>query len=279
MANTHPANLGDVLKHLALCEAFSDQPERYQESHAGAPSYSLEGEKTGPGGIWDFIEMCRGSSLLRDSQYAHLQGSLPGTRDAPGTYLGSVGLAAAGLPASVPLRVAELDAGTAGLLRKALPAPRCCVIEGDGLSMIESDTRPGDLVLIDPFKMSRDTRSDAALDPVTAFICAATTGARTLLWYPIHRPRQALAWMPQAWPRDTALPTRIEIRRTNTQAGLAGCGLLIAGLSEEAEERICSITAAFGSALVNRWPKHRFFSMTSDGSCGNPLAPHIQGTG
>lgn len=278
MANKYPANLGDVLKHLILCETFAEMPERYLESHAGAPRYPLATVKPGPGGIWDFREMCSRVEPMRESQYAQLLGDLPGSPDKPGTYLGSVSLALGGLPSTVPLRVADIDSHTANRLRAELPPERCSVLEQDGLSMVRDESRVGDLVLIDPFKMSADNAGEAPLSPAEAFVRAAAAGARVLLWYPIHMPHQNLTWMPRGWPSGVSLPSRYEVRRTNTQAGLAGCGVLMTGMSRTTEERVMEITSSFGSALTARWPKHRFFHVPSDGSGGNPLSPDSQGT-
>jgi 23S rRNA (adenine2030-N6)-methyltransferase len=70
MANRHFARIGDVWKHLPLCELLTlEQPTFYCESHAGAALYPLTRSPDRDFGVYHFLERSPGSGLLSASRY------------------------------------------------------------------------------------------------------------------------------------------------------------------------------------------------------------------
>lgn len=263
MANTHPANLGDVFKHLFLCEALAAQPKAYIESHAGAYSYDLaDVADPGPGGIWDFAEMAATDPVLGDSVYARAALPLLGTRDTPGTYLGSVGLADAILEPACQITAAETNASTAEDLRWAVvESPRTVNVLTDPLEGQDVVARMADafsLALIDPFDVREESRLGTS--SVAAFLSAAQSGATAYLWYPLTDPGEGTPWVQDVLWASGVQPFQLEIRYPEKAAGLWGCGLLGCGIRPMTYGRNSALWSAFRQALLATGVEYEFFT-------------------
>ena len=72
--NHHFANVGDVMKHLALiCVAEDVRPSRYLEAHAGGFDYAMaEREGALLDGVWDFLRAAETVGILDQSAFARL---------------------------------------------------------------------------------------------------------------------------------------------------------------------------------------------------------------
>lgn len=262
MANKYPANLGDVLKHLLLCEALEAvSPTRYIESHGGALQYPLAGVETGAAGVWDFVQMATPpNTAIAECAYTRVIGAVVGTPEAPGEYPGSIAYADALLPPDRAIVVAELETDSGDQLRRQLEAvgrPHEVVIGRDGLELAIDVAEAGDLVLIDPFSVHNQLAagSPTSLD---AFEHLASRGVMTLLWYPLTRPHTRLTW-PQDVRDKLGLDLwRAEVRSPGGSAGLAGCGLIAANLPAEVRIRMSWLAQAFGAALGVAYPRHSF---------------------
>lgn len=249
MANTYAANFGDVVKHAVLCEVMvRERPVRYLESHGGKLTYDLADLVPGPGGVWDFLELARADEVLSRSAYAQSLRSSAGTRDRPGTYPGSIALAAAHLPAEsrvvafelVPASASELADGLASMGRPAT------VEVADGLSGVCEVARSGDLAFLDPFDVHE--RGDA-LTSAEAFCELAARGLSTVLWYAIYDPSESAAWIEDTITGGTPRGWSARLVGTSAEGGLAGCGFLTANLSAESETAAESLVTALMRAL------------------------------
>ena len=252
MANTHPANIGDVVKHLVLCEALATQPRRYIESHAGAYSYDLATvADPGPGGIWDFAHAANASRDLQNSAYARIALPLAGTREKPGLYLGSVALAARLLERGTPIVAAETNTRTAERLRReAARAPQgqaITVVESDGLDLVVAEARAGDLVLIDPF--DADAKSRGGLTSFDAFTHAAATGATVVLWHALTPSATDQQGRGATVSRDGA-DLRIEVHLGREAAGLQAFRLLASNLPDGLTNQLVASDEALLISLI-----------------------------
>lgn len=262
MANTHPANLGDVLKHIVLCEALQAQPATYIDSHAGAFSYDLaDAPGPGPGGIWEFGEMARTQPDLAGSAYAGIVLPMAGTPQSPGTYPGSLMLADHLLPPNATIVAAETNPGTAAMLSSALQrTSRRFELPGDpleGQDVVSSMAGPDSLVLIDPFDVHE--RSSRGLSSLDAFCQAAQRGVSTFLWYPLVDPDEGTEWVPEVLGAAGLQPLQLEIRYPEKAAGLWGCGLVAVHVEPNVHAGIAAMWATLQEALVARSPGYEFF--------------------
>ena len=252
MANTHPANLGDVVKHVVLCAALeAAEPTRYLESHGGRATYDLAGIDTGVGGIWDFLAAAPKSSPLGDGPYARLERAGAGTQQSSGTYLGSTALAHALLPEASTIHVAEINPESAGDLEAYFVSEgrRGFVHPGDGVDFVCNSAQPGDVVLLDPFDVT-DEMSPEGRTSATAFSELANRGVATFLWYAITERHSRLDW-----PDDLAAATdcpvwRTEMRMPDSSAGLLGCGMVAANVAWGVESEITWVSLQLAQALA-----------------------------
>ncbi|HUF99068.1 MAG TPA: hypothetical protein VMM60_13140 [Ilumatobacter sp.] len=249
MANTYAANFGDVVKHGVLCEAvLRERPSRYVESHGGRLDYDLAELEPGPGGVWDFLELAPGDSELDASTYAQLVRRQAGTRGRPGRYPGSIGLAAALLPAASEVVAFELLAASATDLAEGLAAMgRSATVEvADGLTGVCELARPGDLVLLDPFHVHARGNDFTAAE---AFAVLATRGVGTILWYAIYDSTESDAWISDLISSNVTCGWRGRLIGDTAEGGLAGCGFLTAHLSSESEIAASSIVEALARTM------------------------------
>jgi 23S rRNA (adenine2030-N6)-methyltransferase len=263
----HAGNAGDVIKHLALIallEAMVRDPAplTYVETHAGAGLYPL-----GSAGEW-------GDGVLRVwnaregllGRYAEIvRGfSAPGAAR-PASMPGSPLVARALLRDGDRMVLHEIDSGTAGVLRRALP--RADVRERDGLSGVEEFTavprqradhrgaagqpaRPrADLVrtlaLIDPPYTRKQEWTDAAR------AMEKIAGTPLALWYPVKaltRPRALIQELSKLGVHGIAVelhwtPLRLKRERLN------GAGLILVDVPPAAVAAVCAVLPELGAAL------------------------------
>ncbi len=250
IANPHFGNVGDVFKHLLLVEiARQVQPSAYIETHAGAPVYPLEAMRRGPGDALRFAEYATQSRILQESTYATLE--TPEMHDR-GRYLGSSALVARTLGADAKYVFFDEHAETTARLTAMLHAMGLPgrAITGDGLSGALQTAGAGSLTLIDPFRIS--AKGDGGMSSADVFTVLARADDRTtVLWYPVVVPK-----MKQVWPDQVALNVpepiwRAEVRLPASAPGLNGCGVLVAGISDEAAEGLGVLVDALGAALTS----------------------------
>ena len=252
MANTHPANLGDVAKHLILCAAIEAvAPARYFESHGGRATYDLAGVDTGMGGIWDFLSAAPQSSPLGDGTYACLERASAGTRQSPGTYLGSTALADALLPGASSIHVAEINSESAGDLETyfVTRGRQGFVHPGDGVDFVCNSAQAGDMVLLDPFDVTGETSPEGRTS-ATAFSELANRSVATFLWYAITERHWRLDWPDDLATAATCPVWRAEMRMPEASAGLLGCGMLAANIGGGVESEITWVALQLAQALA-----------------------------
>jgi 23S rRNA (adenine2030-N6)-methyltransferase len=208
MANRHFARIGDVWKHLPLCELLSREPPNYYcESHAGAAIYPLTHSPDRDYGVYHLLGSASANHLLSTSRYRELLGSMPTEKGYPTIYPGSAYLAMLELGASANYLLCDLDDYSAETLHDAAAAldldSRTEIVEGDGLDAVweaavdASHTDPeSTLVHIDPFDpLERSARH--GLSAVDLCGRLANQGIRVFYWYGFESPDEA-GWMYEA---------------------------------------------------------------------------------
>lgn len=243
----HAGNAGDVHKHVALLAVLSEltrspEPLRYVETHAGDGVYPLASVGEWGAGALKVLEQREG--LV--GRYAEEV-----RRQSPGGKLtrvpGSPLLASALLRPLDSMVLCELDAQSASVLRRTLPAAQ--VREEDGFAALPGLLQGRTVALVDPPYSRKEEWSQAA----RALIAArrAAPEATLLLWYPVKaltRPRALIAELARGGLRGIALelhwtPLRLQRDRLN------GSGLIVSGSGPAAVEAILGAQARLGEAL------------------------------
>ena len=245
--NHHFGNVGDVMKHLALvCVAERVHAARYLESHAGAFDYSLA-DRDGrlPGGVWDFIAAAPSVGALTQSGYGALLGRISGTHAAPGVYPGSARCVWEVRDNDVEYVVNDVDTEALESLRAELTSRGASAFlsSDDGLDMVVTEARAGDLVLIDPFRPEQ--RSPAhGVNTLEAAQIAAGRGAMVLVWRPLHRKDTAAAAAPWAG-------LRIALEFLEPTGSMDGCDLTLANLPVDTAAEVARLSTALSGVLKN----------------------------
>jgi 23S rRNA (adenine2030-N6)-methyltransferase len=239
----HAGNAGDVLKHVALVAVLEEllrdpAPLEYVETHAGDGLFPL-----GSAGEWgDGVQRVWGASSGLLGRYAEIVRSFSRAGAARAeTYPGSPSIARKLLRERDSMRLYEIDAQSAAVLRRAVPS--ATVAEQDGLAELSASGRA--LVLIDPPYTQKQEWTDAAR------AAGRIAGVPLLLWYPIKaltRPRALLHELVKQGVHGTAVelhwtPLRLKRDRLN------GSGLVFAHLPRAAVAAVCAALVDLGPAL------------------------------
>jgi 23S rRNA (adenine2030-N6)-methyltransferase len=241
----HAGNAGDVFKHVALLAVLEEllrdpSPLEYVETHAGDGIYPLGSLGEWGDGIQRLWSLPKGSGLV--ARFAELvRGFSKAGALRPEAYPGSPLLAQKLLRRGDRMRLHEIDAQAAAVLRRTVPEAE--VREEDGLGRLSAKTRA--LVLIDPPYTQKQEWTDAAR------AAARIPGVPRVLWYPIKaltRPRALIAELVKQGVHGTAVelhwtPLRLKRDRLN------GSGLVFADVPRAAVAAVCAALVDLGPAL------------------------------
>jgi 23S rRNA A2030 N6-methylase RlmJ len=269
MANHHFAKLGDVWKHLALCEILHLQrPTLYWESHAGSAIYEMTDDPERVFGALGFWERAQDSAVLARSRYLSQLRQL-NQGDRLRTYPGSSLLAMTELGDTADYVLCDTDPASADDLRawatRSSLSHSVRVDESDGPTALHGALGACDpdrlLVHIDPFDpWSRGPAGVSALGLVGE---VADAGARVVYWYGYDR-RECRAWALSELAELTRAPLwcgDILVTTTDPRAAMAegdlgsattsgtGFGVVCAHVSDQTLEQ-CDV---LGSALTELW--------------------------
>lgn len=220
--NPHFGNVGDVCKHMALCELLVVRPPTtYVETHAGAPWYPWTALPHRPANLRE--------ALTRPGPRVVLDLPARAAR-ARGQVAGSTHCAATLTPWWVRMTLCETRPDTAAQLRAHFAdEERVRVVEGDGCDWVCAHPGAhGRCVVIDPFRL--DDRHDGG------------PSAREAAWILAERGERCLVWWPRVAhddpPAGDGLPAGVELQLecARAGAGLAGCGVRVIGA--QAAERV-----------------------------------------
>lgn len=239
--NHHFGNVGDVVKHLVLCELLRGHPTEYVETHAGDPDYALEQLRERAWGVRDLLDDADGD--LSSTAYLRL---LRGHVHA-GRCPGSVGLALGLLePGTTLYRLWDIDRESWRRIREAFvlrgAGDRLHLSGSDGLggALTMAPCR-GRLTMIDPFHLdAREDGPDSLELATTLWGC----GEQVMLWYPRVTEPIAQSNAVEALEHESALSVRAAVRQRADDAGLAGCGVVILGAPRTSLERVHRAVAA-----------------------------------
>ncbi|MBN1246545.1 MAG: hypothetical protein JXC32_02750 [Anaerolineae bacterium] len=267
MPYRHYGNIGDVWKHLPLCEVLAiEQPTAYIETNAAYAAYALEGTPRQRYGVGHTYAHANRAPAVDSSRYLALLRAVNAGLTEPRTYLGSSALAMQILGDSCE-RYILLDieapalandvayAGALGLTGKVE------TLLGDSiagtLSMLPRLERDV-FIHIDPYAIFEPNVAGQTYFDV--FLATARRGIRCMLWYGYFtgnerallatRIRDAIVDGPgvtagQVYGVDVTMAL-LQPDTIVANPGIVGCTVLTANLSQASREAV----AALGQGLV-----------------------------
>ncbi len=244
--NHHHANVGDVMKHLALmCAVENMRPERYLESHAGGFDYPLaEREGPLPDGVWDFMSAASTVRTLRESRYATLLETIAGTPSTPGTYPGSTRCVWEILGPGTTYLLNDTDTEALISVGYALESRgvRAVLSWEDGIDMVLDEARAGDLVLIDPFDPESPSPKHG-LSAATAFYRLVERGASVLFWRAFNGPDHA--------PGALASDLCVGLQFSERTGSMDGCEIILGNIPPDVAAEVGRLAVAHGAVLTS----------------------------
>lgn len=185
MPYNHAGEIGDVWKHLPLCDILAaERPLRYHETNAAYAGYAITRNPRTDYGVFRAVPALTAAG---HGDCAYLRALRQNGLDAM-RYTGSPGLAMAVLSHAAEYFFHDMELEALGdIARRAADAGlaarvhTCC---GDSIAaFLAEDTAlgPDDFVFIDPYApFDANEQGQTFLD---VFGRCAATGAKTLLWY------------------------------------------------------------------------------------------------
>lgn len=249
MPYQHFGKIGDVWKHLPLCEFLAiEKPIRYVDTNAAYPDYRLTGTPEQEYGILLVARNIAKSPLIRESVYWRTLSSLPENADGIITYLGSPRLALDILDASAteyiffdieeaPLRDIEHFCQEAGLSSMVICRNEDSI---EGLFSLGEKLDSDTFLFVDPYFVHEENPNRHTY--FEGFCRAIRNGAKGMLWYGFDTipQKDSLREGFSMWRTEDAstLLTGIEMVSTiisddppHANPGVLGCGILVGNLS------------------------------------------------
>lgn len=264
MPYRHYGNIGDVWKHLPLCEVLAiEQPTTYVETNAAYAAYTLTGTPRQRYGVGQLYAHSDRSEAIAGSRYLTLLRAVNGEAPTPRTYLGSPALAMQVLKDRAE-RFVFFDLEAPALANDVAYAGaldltgRVETVVGDSIAgtlALLPDLDAGTFLHVDPYLIFEP--NEAGDTYVDVFLAAAARGLRCILWYGYftgderawlaERIREAVADHPGV---DGARLYGAEIAMALMQPdavivnpGVVGCSVLTANLSPRSREAIAALSA------------------------------------
>lgn len=263
MPYTHAGEIGDVWKHLPVCELLrAHRPQRYFETNAAAATHTLAWTPRVAYGVQTLLRQPREvtdsfayPALLHGVELPRL-GVYPGSAAQAMLLLGDT--AAYRLHDTCPDALATYPdwAQALGL------ADRVYTVQGDAIAAFLAGGEtfgPGDFVLIDPYApLDRNEAGQTFLD---VFAAVSRSGAATVLWYGYDSLAQqgVIRAMLAAHAQEAAIPLHawevwqvgMTLEGCAQNPGVPGCGIAVCGASDAALEAVARCHACVLSAWAS----------------------------
>lgn len=262
MPYRHYGEIGDVWKHLPLCEILAlVQPRVYVETNAAFASYALTATPARRYGVMTTYRRADRSPVIDGSAYLQLLRDFNERAPVPHTYLGSPGLAMHLLNCVCrryvffdlePEPLADIDGAARVLGLAGRVETRCADSRHGALALLDA-LGPEALVHVDPYELFEQGQDGAPayLDVVGE---AARRSIPCVAWYGYFtRAEQATARRrirAFAAAHPDAGGTAVEVCMTTigdakpaVDPGIVGCGVLLVNVPEAVRAVVGSLAA------------------------------------
>ncbi|MBD2414305.1 hypothetical protein FACHB389_14265 [Nostoc calcicola FACHB-389] len=282
MSYRHFGRIGDIWKHIPLCEfLIIEQPANYIETNSAYPEYQLTASFEQQYGILHVEKNIQKSQLLQQSAYWRVLSSISEKKSGLSKYLGSPALALNILKGTAKNFV-FFDIEQACLKEIAEYAKKLNIAQQvncrnedsiNGLiSMIENLT-PHDFIHVDPYLIhEKNANGNSYFD---AFVRAMRQGIMGMLWYGFNT-FQERENLHNGFQKQTGIGSRtrlqgIELRSIlldesilDVNPGVLGCGILIGNLSNISQQYFKEIALEItniyqNSTMFGKYPGQLIF--------------------
>lgn len=272
MPYRHAGEIGDIWKHLPLCDILAiEQPLRYIETNSAFPYYILPEKPQLDYGVHFLMKKAEMKPSLIDSAYYK---ALQSFQENPLThYIGSPGLAMTILKdiahqyifCDLELEpLAQIHSFSDGLGIGG----NVVTVHGDSIDFgfrLMSELTKDDLMFLDPYQPFDHNAAGSSFFDL--FIALAKGGYRCVLWYgydTLPGKAQIASSLNHAMTRIECEKHRLkgvnvflkslQTDKVSINPGVPGCGILIANLSESSAERL----SIFSEELVAIYKNVRY---------------------
>ena len=255
MPYSHYGNIGDIWKHLPLCEFLkTEKPSQYIETNSASPIYSITQDPKIEYGVYTYIERVDRFKILKNAVYTKLIRKVNHNKESLQRYLGSPGLVMTylkELPESYIFFDIEKEP-----LNKILKFATKKNLQGK-VEIYQQDSIIGSLKLLpqlndrafihfDPYYAFE--KGDDDISYFDVFLEASMRGLKCMLWYCFftQNEREEIYSKIRSSLKEKALKGNgidiegteisLEIIKKDTipiNPGVLGCGILISNLSKK----------------------------------------------
>lgn len=282
MGYSHFAKMGDIWKHLPLCEVLKiESPKIYIESNAAFPYHTLTHTPEQEYGIYTFLERKSHSRLLETSEYSQIIERINENHNSINKYLGSPGLAMEILGNSPnkyifydldPLAIENLNIYTKKRNLDQITSIYC----KDSLEILNSQIHEynhEDFIHFDPYDLLQ--KNQLGLNFLDLFVKSTKIGVKNLLWYGFHVTDQKdhlLQTFNHIFHENNLLKQDYNLQNflinlkiiqkdsINVNPGVLGCGVMVSNLSVKSTKIIRQLQLD----LVKIYQDSRFLDQPGD---------------
>lgn len=279
MSYVHYGRIGDVWKHLPLCEFLvNEKPRYYIESNSAFPIYNLTHSPERDYGIYTILNSISDSDILSKSAFYRTLSQYNENIPNINKYLGSPGLAMNILKDSAKKFIfCDIEENTLDTIRRyALElglADRVKTYKNDSLKTLYSQFNKfssNDFIHIDPY-LAFDPNDDGKTF-FDLFLDSTKKGIKTMLWYGYENNYQKKCLYNQMKKKFASAGIKnnndifsIELFLSSIQEnniivnpGVVGCGILISNLSQKSINNLDVFSDELVRIYKNSIINHRY---------------------
>ncbi|BAZ52218.1 ribosomal RNA large subunit methyltransferase J [Nostoc sp. NIES-4103] len=275
MSYKHFGRIGDIWKHIPLCEFLAiEKPASYIETNSAYPEYQLTGSLEQEYGILYVEKNIHKSSLIQNSVYWKVLNSIFENHHGISKYLGSPALAL-NILGTLTEKFVFFDIEEACLKNIEEYAQKLNLTSQifyknedliDGLLNLIEELSIEDFIHVDPYLIhEKNTNGNTYFD---AFVKAMRKGVKGMLWYGFNtsKERNDLHQGFQGLTNTSSISLQgIEIMSIlldknilDVNPGLWGCGIMIGNLSDVSSQYFKQIVLEVikiyqGSTIFNKY--------------------------
>jgi 23S rRNA (adenine2030-N6)-methyltransferase len=254
MSYIHYGRIGDIWKHIPLCNFLvNEKPRFYIETNSAQPNYQLTHSPERDYGIYTILNSALKSDIIKNSVFYQTLINYKENLTGMNEYLGSPGLAMNVLHDSVERYIfcdvedESLDAITKYSIKFNI-SKKVQTYKNDSIKTIDSlinNFSPSDFIHIDPYSIIDKNNEGRTFFDI--FLDSIKKGIKSMLWYGYennYQRKYLLKWMKEK-TKSSYIPfnnniilielflSSIQENEVIVNPGVVGCGIVIGNLSKK----------------------------------------------